>query len=113
MTGARLLQAFGEVAFNAIWWDNANPYPTDTSRGARPANIPHMANVLAKHCPLLVLTFGTIAKNGMSVLQSHPTLGAYVRALTVLHSPHPNAMGITQEELNIFALRALNTTMGD
>jgi hypothetical protein len=106
MSGKRLMQAFGEY-YDNIWWDNANPIPVFQSNGRQDPNIYHMMGVISKFAPLVVMTVGQQAYQGMQLIEKmehEVRLPNYIRR----HCHHPNARGRTQQELNDFASMVLD-----
>jgi len=104
MSGGRLLRAFGEDWFGKIWWDNANPLHGNDHSARWLADTYHMSDVVTTRCPLVVLTFGRIAANGAAKIRLS-------RVIRVLSCAHPNAMGITQDDLDVFANRVMSITV--
>lgn len=102
MTGKRLLRAFGKEWFFGIWWDNANPTHGAHHRERWTPDPAHMMNVVSTHYPRLVLLFGRSAETGAQIAKID-------RVTRTLACAHPNAMGVTQEEFDLFAMRVMNT----
>jgi len=103
-TGRRLLAAFGEVWFNRIHWDNATPIPgIGDHRAAEPYDAGHMAHVIHACRPRVVGLMGLSALNGAEELglMRDPRLKVFA-------CRHPNAMGVTSEELRTFAASILD-----
>lgn len=113
MTGRRLIAMFGAEWYAGMWIDNANPQATDHSRGWRPANHTHMANVILAQLPHVVVTMGLTAKHGFEVLRKTGTHTRYFSTITHLHCNHPNAMGITMDVLESFGLMVKNCLVVD
>lgn len=109
MTGRRVHQMFGDYWYNGMWIDNANVTPSLHHRGVFPPNIEHMAKVITTQMPQLVVTMGIIARQGFKMLCSNHKSRRYFSALGHLHCPHPNTMGITNQELEAFVERVFNT----
>lgn len=97
MSGRRLVRAFG-IYYNEIWWDNASQAIGEFPQSRHPADIRHMSRVIEENAPLTVLAFGRVAADGIMELQH----GRGV-SLEWHFSPHPNARGITQFQLDNFA----------
>lgn len=101
MTGRRLLNAFGPIAYRKIWWDNASMFVGRMSAAKADPDINYMLNQLEIVRPRVVLTFGNIAKSGFLRAHSGPYQYAHH------HCPHPNTRGITQAQLNEFARKII------
>lgn len=91
-TGRALIRAFGAELYHKIIWENANPRHGHDRRAKMPHDIGHMAGVIVRHRPDLILCFGDEAKNGMKKLMSEPWPN-------VLHAPHPMAHGSAADHL--------------
>lgn len=105
MSGRRLMQAFGEY-YDKIWWDNANPLPVDKPDGRQKPNVHHMISVICRKEPMLVVTIGGQAYEGMQqidVMEHELRMPHYIR----MHIHHPNARGRTQAELTAFATKVI------
>ncbi len=113
MTGRRLLTMFGDEWYAGMWIDNANPQATDHSRGWRPANHTHMANVILERFPRVVITMGLTAKRGFEALRKTGTNNRYFSTITHLHCNHPNSMGITMDTLEGFGLMVKGCLVSD
>lgn len=101
-TGQLLIAMFGAEWFRGMWIDVVNPH-----RGFQLPDHEYMADVVARRHPLVVITFGNIAESGWNWLLTVPGAGRYYRSITHLHCPHPNAMGITQDALDAFAMKLM------
>ncbi len=91
-TGKALHEAFGQELYGKIIWENANPLHGSTRDARMPPDLVHMAAVLIRHKPDLILCFGREAQRGMGKLMSRPWPN-------VLFAPHPMARGSAAEHL--------------
>ena len=64
-TGNILRQAFGTKLCGQIVWEESTKEIAGKSNGSFPADIDHIATVLTKHQPRIVLAFGSIAIGGV------------------------------------------------
>jgi len=96
-SGKRLMNAFGEELFDKIIWDNASLEVGATPGHRADADRNHIANVIYNHSPDLILTFGTVARDAVRIVNRTCGDGA-----CVLSTKHPNARGFTNEELSHF-----------
>lgn len=107
LTGRRLIQAFGEDRCMEIIWEEASPEIGGHS-GSRFASDPfHMAEVIRKHKPDVILCFGLVAYNGLAkacdylgnlkhrpiICGQHPAS----RSATVMHDLRNVAMCLEEE----------------
>ncbi len=83
LTGKRLSQAFGPLV-NRIVWEEASPVVGGHSGSVFDADPVHLAAAIARHQPRLILCFGKVAGDAVSVMGIDP-------AITVLYGPHPAA----------------------
>jgi hypothetical protein len=118
MTGSRLKKALGD-AFWSIWWDNANPtLAIGNHRLAMDADIDHMFNVIVSHRPRVIGTLGSRASSGLQMLSEDLPLfyrkngTELFNGANVIRGRHPNAMGITSDEIQDFANRLLKACCG-
>ncbi len=98
MSGGRLVQAFGPELFNKIWWDNVAPVAADHSSGVTEVDNNHVAVIVEKTKPDLIITFGVIAMGAI-----HRCL--YADGIQKMNCHHPNARHRTAAELADFAIR--------
>lgn len=93
LTGRRLKAAFGEELCDQIIWEEASPVISGHASDCPPADPQHMAAVITKHRPDVILVFGTIAGDGIKQISS----GAFDRSLPIsvriIAGPHPAARG--------------------
>lgn len=94
MTGQRLLKAFGEEVFDQIVWDNVI-LQNGTIKKKVPPDMDHIRAVIAEVKPDIIITFGAVAYRAIKDLEEWK--GPHFM------SPHPNARGITSDELALFA----------
>ena len=105
MTGQRLNRAFGE-AYDEMWWDNANPEHATVASGKMEPDPAHLAVVIRRVEPRLIICFGRNAESG--VLSALKTLARRQwEAITVWYHPHPNARFLPQSSLDNLAREAL------
>lgn len=97
MSGRRLSLAFADL-FPKIWWDNVIPRISDK------IDKEHIARVVLAQRPKLIITFGGIAKLGVSNFLSDYENRTSNR-IDMMHCHHPNARFKTQRDLNDFAER--------
>lgn len=94
MSGSRLVKAFGKESYDRIHWDNVNWRAASVANGILPPDMDHIAGIIYKIDPQLIICFGRVALNGLT---------AHDPACPVWGCHHPNARGKTQHDLNVFA----------
>jgi hypothetical protein len=102
MTGRRLYKAFGPN-YSEIWWDNVSTHSGKTHRELTVVELDHVGRVIIEQDPLLILTFGNVARDAVARVENWAP---------VLACHHPNAMHYAQEDLNEFATMALHFYQG-
>lgn len=85
LSGRRLRTAFGELC-DTIIWDEASPQIGGRASMAFPADLDHLRQVVGEIQPDIIVTFGTIARDGITAIAPHAV---------VLHAPHPAARHAT------------------
>lgn len=88
LTGRRIYKAFGEgdEIRHDIIWENANPGFVDQSSGKLPADPAHIRKIIDHFKPSIILTFGTIATNGVV-----PICMVEYPSVKLISGPHPAA----------------------
>jgi hypothetical protein len=88
LTGRRLKAAFGDLC-DSIVWEEASRRVGDKSTSKFPADPQHVVAVIEHFKPSIVLTFGSIALNG--VLAALPLFAAKTSPcrFEVISAPHP------------------------
>jgi hypothetical protein len=86
LTGKRLQAVFGEDLCDAIIWEEASPEVGGHSGSPFAADRQHMMNVIQKHKPTVILSFGKIASKGVESLP--PIIN---KEVAVIYGPHPAA----------------------
>ena len=94
MTGQRLLKAFGEVAFNHIILDNVLLESGTIKKKVLP-DMHHVRAIIEEVKPLIIVTFGAMAYRAIKDMEEWT--GPH------FSYSHPNARGVTSDELRIFA----------
>lgn len=97
-TGKKLLKTFGEDLCDYIIWEEVSPKISSHSSSSFPPDIEHLKSILKEHNPDVVITFGKIAKNGLSNVSFTGT---------VINCPHPAARGSGIDNMLIEAATSL------
>ncbi len=84
LTGRRLRKAFGEDRCGEIVWENSSTGFHGKASAAPMADLLHMTNVINKHKPVIVLTFGRIPTDAVAKIEPGGR---------VISGPHPAARG--------------------
>lgn len=92
LTGQRILLSLGEELFDKIYWDNVILETGTLYKKTKP-DMDHVLAVLEEKKPILVVTFGVVANRAITDCWD----GNH------LFCRHPNARGITRQELDDFA----------
>lgn len=100
LTGRRLRQALGEQWCERIIWEEASREIGGEASSLFPPDLVHLATLLERERPDVVIAFGAIAREGLLLLVPH------VKARFLI-APHPAARG--PETLP--ALRAIRDTL--
>jgi hypothetical protein len=98
MSGRRLRQAFGDVVYGQIHWDNVAPAASHIASGVTEVDMLHVERSMARVKPIIILTFGVIARDALK----NSIYGAQTK---MFHCHHPNARHKTLSDLQQFALR--------
>lgn len=94
LTGKRLRAVFGEELCDQIVWEEVSPEIGGYAASRFPADAQHIATVICKHKPDVILAFGKIAANGVWAIMNHlkcPNEGAFTAHF--ISGPHPAARG--------------------
>lgn len=90
MTGQRLRVSLGDPLYRRVYWSNASPRVGLGPSAVFPADLQHMAKVLADRRPRLILTYGRIASEAVfSAIQ----MSGLCEVEVVVYN-HPNARGL-------------------
>jgi hypothetical protein len=93
LTGRRLMIAFGEELCDRIVWSNASPLIAGQSDDVFPPDPSHMASVIRKHTPQIVLLFGAVAQAGMADVIPILRRDVHHVGFQIIAAPHPAARG--------------------
>jgi hypothetical protein len=85
LTGRRLLQVFGDDLCDKIIWEECSPEIGGRACALFPPDVAHMRAAIEKHHPDIVLGFGAVAREALSLICPPGTR-------TIL-APHPAARG--------------------
>lgn len=91
LTGKRLLQAFGESLCQKIVWEEASKEIGGISSSVFKADAEHIAATILEHKPDIVIVFGKVAQDGLTIAVKSMESQAIGRWFQVLHCPHPTA----------------------
>lgn len=93
LTGRRLRSAFGEELCDRIIWEEASPEIGGAANSRFPADARHIAGVILKHRPAVVIALGTIAANGVMAALDHASIQQQAERLElqIITGPHPAA----------------------
>lgn len=111
-TGQVLTAGLGERWCDSIVWEEATRKIAGKASGSFPADIDHMAAVLEKHKPDVVVTFGSIARLGLSSVFDFKLKDAeFPEHLSVCHPTARNANSATdlawiKQKLNSLAAKS-------
>lgn len=83
LTGRRLKTAFGEESIKDIVWEEASPEVGSHSGSWFPPDLPHIRRIIQEEKPDVILTFGRIAGEGLSQVET--------AGVPVISGPHPTA----------------------
>jgi hypothetical protein len=92
LTGRRLMQALGEGRCMEIIWEEASPEIGGHSRSKFAYDSLHMAEVIRKHKPDVILCFGLVAYNGLAKACDY--LGN-LKHRPIICGPHPASRSTT------------------
>ena len=92
LTGRRLMQAFGEDRCMEIIWEEASQEIGGHSSSKFAYDPLHMAEVIRKHKPDVILCFGVVAREGL--LRAREKLGN-LRHCPIICGPHPASRSAT------------------
>lgn len=99
LTGKRLEQAFGEdlCGHGGIVWEESSRHVGGRADSSAPADAEHMAEVIGRHKPRVIVTFGETARCGLALAMRVllTTDRDLLTGLELLHGPHPAARGGT------------------
>lgn len=115
MTGRRLLNVFGPMFYD-IWWDNAHPEPLlGDHRAVGDPDPRHMLDVVLEQRPTIIGVLGKNASDGIKMIRAEMPLffkRDHMLGARIIEARHPNALGCTNEELELFANDIINHVIG-
>lgn len=93
LTGRRLRSAFGEDLCDQIVWEEASPEIGGAANSKFPADAKHIASVILKHRPAVVIALGKIAADGVMAAMGHGSIQQQPERLEfkLVTGPHPAA----------------------
>lgn len=104
-TGRALKKMFGRL-YDEIIWDNASPAHGEMRDAVSPPDIHHIAGVVARERPDVVLLFGRQAEIGWDQMAEATGLYSFPDYhVNVLRAPHPMARGSVNDHLKKIAIQ--------